>query len=98
MVECNVCGKKMKQGSLQRHMEQQHNQKPEKYLYRKKGVTRCFTVDVRKGKNNRCPVLGCIGSSKDKFGVYRHFCLKHPEAKLIIAEDGEASRCDLCGM
>ena len=30
--------------------------------------------------------------------MYRHFCRKHPEAKLIIKADGEVDRCKLCGM
>ena len=39
-----------------------------------------------------------MGSSKDKFEFYWNLCLRHQEAKIIIAEDGEAMRCDLCGM
>ena len=26
------------------------------------------------------------------------FCLQHPEAKIVIEEDGEATKYDLCGM
>ena len=29
--------------------------------------------------------------------MYRHFCFRHPKAKIIIAEDGELPRCPLCG-
>lgn len=38
-TQCNICKKTMKKGSLQRHMEQQHQMKPEEYLYRKRGTT-----------------------------------------------------------
>ena len=38
------------------------------------------------------------GGGRDKFGIYRHFCLRHPEADIIIEEDGELPKCDLCGM
>jgi hypothetical protein len=97
-VECQVCGKGMKQGSLQRHMMQQHQKKPEQYLYREVGTAARFCVEVRKDTTNKCPVPGCTGGSKDKFGMYRHFCLRHPEATIVIPEDGEVERCDLCGM
>jgi hypothetical protein len=93
-----VCDKEMTKASLQRHMMQQHGQKPEQYLYRKAGTTACFNVEIRKGAHNNCPVPGCTGGSRDKFGMYRHFCFRHHEAKLIIRDDGECERCDLCGM
>jgi hypothetical protein len=95
---CGICGKEMKVGSLQRHMMQQHQQKPEQYLYREQGTTACFSINVEKGVRNKCPVPGCTGGSKDKFGMYRHFCHRHNEAKLIIQDDGECDRCQLCGM
>ena len=38
------------------------------------------------------------GGGRDKFGLYRHFCLRHPEADIIIEEDGELPKCDFCGM
>ena len=97
-VECSICGKEMQMGSLQRHMLQQHGKKPEQYLYNKKGTEEEFRVDIVKGNNNTCPIPGCSGSSKDKFGMYRHFCLRHPEATIFIPQDGRAERCKLCGM
>ena len=30
--------------------------------------------------------------------MYRHFCRRHHEAKIIIVEDGETERCKSCGM
>ena len=30
--------------------------------------------------------------------MYRHFNLKHPQADIIIEEDGELPKCGLCGM
>ena len=35
---------------------------------------------------------------KDKFCMYRHFCLRHPSATLIISKDGRLPKCNLCGM
>ena len=97
-VKCQICGKEMTSGSLQRHMKNQHNKLPEQYLYTRKGTERTFNIDIAKGANNNCPIPGCTGTSKDKFGMYRHFCWCHPEAKIIIKDDGEVERCNLCGM
>ena len=55
-------------------------------------------MKVRKGTFNQCPVVNCSGGGRDKFGVYRHFCFRHPQATIIIDEDGELPRCDECGM
>ena len=45
-----------------------------------------------------CPVPGCVGSGADKFRMYRHFNLIHPQAEIIIEEDGVLPKCELCGM
>ena len=71
-VKCDICGKEMKQGSLQRHMMQQHNKKPEQYLYNNRKGGGIFNINFRKGKNNKCPIPGCCGSSNSKYGIYRH--------------------------
>ena len=97
-VKCEICGKNMKRGSLQRHMLNQHNIKPEQYLYNKESPNQTFKINFWKGKDNKCPIPGCTGGGKDKWGMYRHFCLKHFESNLIIKEDGELPRCNLCGM
>ena len=65
-------------------MIQQHKLKPEKYLYNKKGTTSTFHIDIKKGECNKCPIPGCVGSSRDKFRMYRHFCFRHNDAELII--------------
>ena len=44
-VTCEICGKGMLRGSLQRHMLQQHNKKPEQYLYKE---------NIRKFKSYLC--------------------------------------------
>lgn len=41
----------------------------------------------KKGRHNRCLVPGYVGGSKNKFGICRHFCHKHPETIKIISED-----------
>lgn len=79
-------------------MWQQHNKKPEQYLYKDKGTPATLNVDIKIGVNNKCPVPRCTGGSRDNFGMYCHFCRKHPEAKIMIKADGEVSQCKLCGM
>ena len=39
-----------------------------------------------------------FGGGKDNFGIYRHFCSKHPESEVVIKSDGRIPKCDLCGM
>lgn len=36
--------------------------------------------------------------SKTKYGIYRHFCLVHPDSDIVIPEDGELAKCELCRM
>ena len=88
----------MKKGSLQRHMEQVHNRQPDQYMCREVKTSAIFNVDIEKGKYNNCPIPGCTGGSKDKFGMYRHFCYRHSEATLIIKDDGLLPKCSLCSM
>lgn len=57
-----------------------------------------YEINFKRGKFNKSPIRGCNGSGMDKFGVYRHFCFRHPNAKVIINEDSELDRCGLCGM
>ena len=51
-----------------------------------------------KRENNSCQIPGCVGSSKDKFCTYKHFCRRHVEATIILKEDLKIDRCELCGM
>ena len=99
-VECNICGAKMQNASLQRHMMNQHSRQHQVYRCREakeRGDT--YTIEnIRKGRHNECPVEGCNGGGKEKFHIYRHFCIRHPEDKIIISEDGVLPKCGLCGM
>lgn len=57
-----------------------------------------LTININKGKHDKCLVPGCTGGSKDKFGMYRHFAYWHPEVKIRKDEDGELQQFKLCGM
>ena len=69
-TQCNICRKVLKNASLQRHMENYHNVKPEQYLYREKCIQASFILDIEKGRHNKCPVPGCNGGSSNKWGMY----------------------------
>ena len=99
ITECDICKKRLKRGSLQRHMEQQHGIKDGKYLCRRVNTNRAiFRVRIERGKNNECPIPGCVGGAKDKFGMYRHFAWKHPEKDISIDDDGLLPKCPKCRM
>ena len=53
---------------------------------------------IRKGQFNKCLLEGYTGWGGDKCIIYRHFCFRHPIAKVTIKEVGELIRCDLCGI
>ena len=57
-----------------------------------------YEVNIICKQHNKCPVPNCTGESKDKFGMHRHFCLRHVKDKLIIAADGELPRYPLWGV
>ena len=91
--------KSLKKGSLKRHMEQQHGIKDGQYLCRRVNTNKAtFRVRIERGKNNKCPIPGCVGGAKDKFGMYRHFAWKHPEKDISIDDDGLLPKCPKCKM
>ena len=98
-VECSICGKKMQIASLKRHMKTQHiGCTDQQYQCREVDTSiQGKTIEEFQAGMN-CPVPGCIGSGADKFKMYRHFNLLHPQADIIIQEDGVLPKCDLCGM
>ena len=99
-VECEICGSKVVKAHLQRHMKEMHGVYPNRYLTKESPTKwdQTFNIQITRGKLNNCPIPGCTGGSKDKFGMYRHFCLRHVEANLIISGDGQLDRCSKCGI
>lgn len=55
-------------------------------------------MTVAKGQFNKFPIVGCSGGRKDKYGVYKHFCLRHTAANIQIEGDGIQPKYELCGM
>ena len=67
-------------------------------MCREVGLTATYTMDVKNGVENECPVPGCKGKAKKKALMYRHFAYRHAEATLLIPRDGPLPRCRLCVM
>ena len=97
-VQCRICNLYMCQGSLDRHMKEQHNITSTQYPERKVSESGEYEIGFVKNSFNACPVENCSGGGRDKFGLYRHFCLRHPGATLIIRGDKRLDKCELCGM
>ena len=98
-TNCPICGQILTNASLKRHMDSKHpTNNNNKYVCREAKDKGAYTMTFRKGKVNKCPVPQCIGGGRDKFGIYRHFCLIHPEANIVIEEDGVLPKCQICGM
>ena len=94
---CRICGKVILRQSMTRHMRVIHGEERPKYSGRETEDKRTYRIAIEKNRKNKCPIAGCPGGGRDKHGMYRHFCLRHPEATIIIEEDGELPRCPLCG-
>ena len=101
-VTCDICGKQMRKVSLQRHLLSQHGTKS--VTYESRDLT-CPLANgthtlwnFTKGRFNKCPFPNCVGGGKDTFGIYRHFCNRHPNADIIIRGDKNVVKCNLCGM
>ena len=98
IVSCHICGKHLTNASLKRHLDTQHSVKQKRYLERMEQDKGSYQLDFLKGKFNPCLVENCTGGAKEKFGMYRHFCLVHPQADILIMEDGKLPKCTKCGM
>ena len=81
---------------MKRYIDLMHGVADGKYLCREVGTDETFWVDTSRGLKNAYPVPGCIGGARDKFGMYRHFSLRHPEARIVIMVDSIVSKCILC--
>ena len=96
---CTICGVTLQTASMRRHLLRQHNKDVREYKCLDVGATGTYYIDdIQRKQFNPCPVDGCTGGGTDKSTFYRHFCLRHPNADIIIRSDGELSKCDRCGM
>ena len=99
LQSCTICGITLQAASMRRHLLRQHNTTVREYKCIDIGATGTYYIDdIQRKQFNKCPVAGCTGGGTDKSTFYRHFCLRHPNADIIIKSDGELDKCDQCGM
>ena len=80
---------------------QKHGHVPKQYKCIKTSELETGTFQMEaavKGKLNACPVKNCQGRGRDKFGIYCHFCFRHPIATVVISQHGLFLKFNLCGM
>ena len=98
-IQCPVCAKNLKQGSLKSHFKRFHQNSPFQTTTQSSIEINNSSYNVNMPNYNtyyKCPVPSCPGGAKGKFNMYRHFCNMHPNANLIISQDGQLQRCPLC--
>ena len=92
---CTICGITLQAASMRRHLLRKHNTTVREYKCNEIGATGTYYIDdIQRKHFNKCPVAGCTGGGTDKSTFYRHFCLRHPNANIIINSDGEVDKCD----
>ena len=96
---CVQCGKQFQAASMRRHMQRQHGRTQRNYGCIPVHDTGTYRIPTFiRGQFNACPVANCTGGDTDRSTFYCHFCLCYPHAEIIITEEGELEKCDLCGM
>ena len=80
-------------------MIQQHDRVEYEYECKEDADTGYFIVkNFETKKDNKCPVTNCTGGATTKYTMYRHFAARHPEADIIIEQDGILPKCNRCNM
>jgi hypothetical protein len=103
LIHCNVCDQQMQRRSLPRHLQNQHNiyQRPT----RRTIISPMFDAPpetYRISMNNTdpvdCPVLDCPATVENRYHMRAHFCFRHWNDTVIIAEEGQHPypRCPSC--
>ena len=95
---CPKCGKKLKNASLKKHMQNIHHERVGNTACNEVATTATFRMGTKEGGKFKCPVPGCGGSSTGKWAMYRHFAWRHSAATIIFDDDGLLPRCPQCAM
>ena len=94
-----IFAKKLSNASMKRHKKNQHNVVSTSYKpYSPIINSETYNTSIVRKTDNLCPIEGCEGTLRDKFGMYRHFGFRHHHATLIIEGDGLLPKCPLCSM
>ena len=97
--QCEICNKSLTNASMKRHKKLVYKIEYITYQSPDENVDRnTYRVSIIRKTDNPCPIEGCEGTTRDKFGMYRHFCFRHHHATVIIDGDGPLTKCNLCKM
>jgi hypothetical protein len=102
-VNCNICQRSIQASSLPRHLANIHQiyckpiqQIPERLL---EYSDQTYVISMQNNQSiTGCPVNDCPGRATTKHNMRRHFAELHPNAKMIITEEGILPRCESCKM
>lgn len=101
-VSCPECGRDLAAGSLSQHLLSQHGMAGSiPWNVVPPPAPRQYRVSFPRISTSRsCPVEGCTGKAVSHNALRRHFMFRHPEATIVILEEGTAPlpRCELCDM
>ena len=99
-VECEVCGASLVAGSLQSHLETQHDIFW-LFVLNRDIVLACHTVVYRATELLStgiyfCPVPQCGGQAGTRYNLRQHFLLQHPQDLVCIPVEGSLPlpKCD----
>jgi hypothetical protein len=103
-VDCDVCGASLAAGSLQSHLETQHDIFRSFVLNRDIVVARPAVVyratETPATGIYSCPVPQCGGEAGTRYNLRRHFLMRHPQDLVCIPIEGSLPlpQCTRCGM
>jgi hypothetical protein len=101
-VQCPVCKKDMAYGYLSCHLRNIHGTCPlDVSPVTRGGLGTPADYEVSFPpycKLLECPIDGCPGRADNRGHLCRYFMFKHSKDSLIIIEEGQLPRCELCDM
>jgi hypothetical protein len=102
-VECDVCGMSLAAGSLQSHLETQHDTYWLFALNREVTVEReprVYQAIADATRTYFCPVLACVGVTCSDAVLRSHFLQPHPQDLVCCPTEGSLPlpQCDRCGL
>ena len=100
-VECDKCGGDFAASSLPSHLETQHGVFCAEVLeeeYLEARPARTYRAHQSADGVWRCPAPDCVGESRTKWTLRRHFRDRHPLDFVDVPGEGVYRKCENCGM
>ncbi len=103
-VDCQICGVSLVAGSLQGHLEMQHDiywsVVLNRDLVKERPAVVYHAIALSTTGCYFCPVANCVGKASTRWNLCRHFLERHPLDLVCCPSKGSAPlpRCARCGM